>query len=178
MAQHCDGEPSIVPLMLARQAGQGHHKRAVGIAIEKLALFSCTIPALCLRNKRRTDTRCYLRHACGHSLGIRHGDKRRAGFGDARLFKTDPLQWRVSGAIFWVEQKGFMIEAQLRNAGDNWGRNDVRRVEPPAEANFDNCGICWRPGKGQKGGGGRCLKKAWANIGGFGCIKNFGQNGR
>ena len=71
-----------------------------------------------------------------------------------------------------------MIEAQLRNAGDNWGRDDVRRVEPPAEANFQNRGICRCSGKGKKRGR-RCrFKKAWANIGGFGCIQNFGQNGR
>ena len=91
MPQHCDGEPSIGALMLARQAGQGHNKRAVGIAIVKLSLLSRTIPALCLRNKRRTDARCYLCHASHHSFWISHGDERRAGFGDARLFKTDPL---------------------------------------------------------------------------------------
>ena len=91
MPQHGDGEAGIDALMLARQTGQGQHERTVGIAIVKLSRLSRTIPTLYLRNKWRANTRCNLCHARHHSFWIIHGDKRHAGFGDARLFKANPL---------------------------------------------------------------------------------------
>jgi hypothetical protein len=57
-----------------------------------------------------------------------------------------------------------MVDAELRDAGDDRLRDDVGRVEPPTEPDLDDAGIGGRTGEGEECRCGRDLEKARADI--------------
>ena len=80
------------------------------------------------------------------------GDQIDARLGDAGFLRGDLLEP--------VAEKGGVVEAELGDAADGRGADDVGRVEPPAETDLDDAGVGRRARESEEGGRGGRLEEA------------------
>ena len=66
-----------------------------------------------------------------------------------------------------------VVEPQLGDAADCRDRDDIGRIQPPAQAHLDNAGVGFDAGEGEEGGGGGRLEEAGADA--FGGVEHFGE---
>jgi hypothetical protein len=116
---------------------------------------------------------------CLRGDGLRHRrcvflrDQRHARFGNACLFKRYAVEWRFGRAILWCQKKAFVVNTERGYAAHGGGSDDVGRVEPSTEADFDNARIGWGASKGEEGDGGGDFEEAGLQP--FGVVENFGE---
>ena len=138
--EHLPGEVGIADLV---RAGEGGDKRRVDLPV---ALF---------KQQSRADACCHLldRSLCFRELGKahqRHAAPRDAGFLRGNLAEC-------------VAQEMLVVEADAGNPGDQRPVDDIGRIEPPAEPDFEHHRIRRRVGKGEHRGGGVDLEQAAAD---------------
>ena len=151
--QHCPGKIGVTHLKCAG------HGRLQGVIERPVAIFQQQRRAILGGDPgNRTFDRRWLRQQNEWHAQLR----------DARFFGGN--------AFDPVAEEPFVIDPDIRNAADERAREDVRRIEPAAEPDFDHAGIGLVPREGEEGRGGRCLEKAGANVGAY--LANLAQQSR
>ena len=80
--------------------------------------------------------------ALGDFLGVAHRDERNPRLGNAGFLAGNLLKR--------IAKKGLVIDAELRDAGNERAYDDVGRVEPSAEPNLNDAGIGRGAGEGEE----------------------------
>ena len=85
---------------------------------------------------------------------MRHCDQRNPPLRNSRLLERNPRHGFGRHAVLRHEQEPLVIDPQRGDAagGEHFRPQHIGRVEPPAEADFDNAGIGGRAAEGEEGG--------------------------
>ena len=155
MPQHCDGQRQIARLVSARQARSGQGQLSLLVFIGHGTPGANARPGLPSCKDRRARRRRDLGNRLAQGARIIHGDEGRTPLCDPRLFARDARQF--------APEKRLMVDAQRGDATDGGRRQDIGRIEAPAQAHFDNRGRSRGTSKAQERCGGRHLEKACAD---------------
>ena len=116
---------------------------------------------------------CSLGNCAGHFARILLGHQRRTGLGNAGLLECDPRQGLLRHAVFGAQQEGLVIDPQRGNAAGCGTRDDIGRIEAPAQPHLDHAGVRRMPREGEKTGRRGDFKKAGVQV--LAGIHNFGE---
>ncbi len=98
---------------------------------------------------------------------IGEGRHRGIGLDDPCFFPRNARGGFVGCPSLGFEQECLVIDTQRGDPADRRGRDDVRRIEPPAEADLDDAIVGGDACEGEEGGGGGDFEKARLHTIGF-----------
>ena len=143
--------PGIAELVRARERRLGQEDAAMLVTENMMVGGGADFPVAPLQQQRRTDALGLVGDGGGGDIVMHQRQQRHALFGDPGFFKGNACQRITWRARFGCEQEFAVVDAQAGDAGDQRLVDDIGRIEAPAKANFDDCGIRRGAGKGEEG---------------------------